>query len=70
MVRMILCIPCHHAEIFCMNSKELRVKFDETATEDVSIKAELKPGSESYANFFQSDDICRRKSQGFKGSAG
>ena len=40
-----------------MHPKELRITFDETATEGVSIKAELTPGSKSYDIFFRSNDI-------------
>jgi len=40
-----------------MKPKELRISFDETATEGVSIKAELTPGSKSYDIFFRSNDI-------------
>ena len=40
-----------------MKSKELRIRFVETGTEGISMKAELKPGSESYDIFFRSNDI-------------
>jgi hypothetical protein len=40
-----------------MHPKQLRISFDETATEGVSIKAELTPGSKSYDIFFRSNDI-------------
>jgi len=36
-----------------MKSKELLIKFLETGTEGVSIKVELKPGSESYDIFLK-----------------
>jgi len=36
-----------------MGSKELRIRFVETGAEGISIKAELKPGAESYNIFFE-----------------
>jgi len=44
-----------------MKSKELHIRFVETAPEGVSIRAELKPGSESYDIFFRSNDISLTK---------
>ena len=44
-----------------MKSKELHIRFVETASEGVSIRAELKPGSESYDIFFRSNDISLTK---------
>ena len=44
-----------------MKSKELHIRFVETGTEGVSIRAELKPGSESYDIFFRSNDISLTK---------
>jgi hypothetical protein len=40
-----------------MHPKELRITFDETATEGVCLKAELTPGSKRYDIFFRSNDI-------------
>ncbi|HPD60833.1 MAG TPA: hypothetical protein PKV48_03620 [Thermodesulfobacteriota bacterium] len=40
-----------------MRSKELHIRFVETAAEGISMKAELRPGSESYDIFFRSNDI-------------
>ena len=40
-----------------MKAKELRISFDESATEGVSIKAELTPGSKRFDIFFRSHDI-------------
>ena len=44
-----------------MRSKELRIRFVETGTEGISMKAELKPGAESYDIFFRSNDISLTK---------
>jgi hypothetical protein len=40
-----------------MHPKELRLSFDETAMDGISIKAQLEPDSESYAIFFRCNDI-------------
>jgi hypothetical protein len=40
-----------------MKPKELHLKFIDTATDGVSIKAELTPGSKTYDIFFRSNDI-------------
>jgi hypothetical protein len=44
-----------------MKPKELRISFDETATEGVAMKAELKPCSTSHDIFFRSNDITLNK---------
>jgi hypothetical protein len=44
-----------------MTFKELRIKFVETGTEGISMKAELKPGAASYDIFFRSNDISLTK---------
>ena len=44
-----------------MKSKELHIRFVETGTEGISMKAELKPGAESYDIFFRSNDISLTK---------
>ena len=44
-----------------MKSKELHIRFVETAAEGILMKAELRPGSESYDIFFRSDDISLTK---------
>ena len=44
-----------------MNSKKIHIRFDETATDGVSIKAGLKPGSKRYDIFFRSNDISLTK---------
>ncbi|HJX31404.1 MAG TPA: hypothetical protein VJ624_06085 [Thermodesulfobacteriota bacterium] len=44
-----------------MKSKELRIRFVETGTEGISMKAELKPGAASYDIFFRSNDISLTK---------
>jgi hypothetical protein len=40
-----------------MKPKELRIRFTETSRESVSIKAELRPGTQQYNIFFHSNDI-------------